>query len=88
MHELTHALAVKSYGRKVRRGGFLLMMGMPFAFVDTSDMWFGSRWSRVVVALSGPLSTAALAGWCATEPPCCPPDPPRPSSTTWPSAST
>jgi len=66
VHELTHALAVKSYGRKVRRGGFLLMMGMPFAFVDTSDMWFGSRWSRVVVALSGPLSTAALAGWCAT----------------------
>ncbi|MEU1400865.1 FHA domain-containing protein [Streptomyces sp. NPDC005728] len=66
VHELTHALAVKSYGRKVRRGGFLLMMGMPFAFVDTSDMWFGSRRSRVVVALSGPLSTAALAGWCAT----------------------
>ncbi|MGW0970733.1 FHA domain-containing protein [Streptomyces sp. NPDC002516] len=65
VHETTHALAVKSYGRKVRRGGFLLMMGMPFAFVDTSDMWFGSRWSRVVVALSGPLSTAALAGWCA-----------------------
>ncbi|MEV6019998.1 FHA domain-containing protein [Streptomyces sp. NPDC051997] len=65
VHEMTHALAVKSYGRKVRRGGFLLMMGMPFAFVDTSDMWFGSRWSRVVVALSGPLSTAALAGWCA-----------------------
>ncbi|MET9895665.1 FHA domain-containing protein [Streptomyces sp. NPDC006465] len=65
VHELSHALAVKSYGRKVRRGGFLLMMGMPFAFVDTSDMWFGTRWSRVVVALSGPLSTAALAGWCA-----------------------
>ncbi|MFF3448526.1 FHA domain-containing protein [Streptomyces sp. NPDC002667] len=65
VHETTHALAVKSYGRKVRRGGFLLMMGMPFAFVDTSDMWFGARWSRVVVALSGPLSTAALAGWCA-----------------------
>lgn len=65
VHEMTHALAVKSYGRKVRRGGFLLMMGMPFAFVDTSDMWFGTRWSRVVVALSGPLSTAALAGWCA-----------------------
>ncbi|WP_405721272.1 FHA domain-containing protein [Streptomyces sp. NBC_01537] len=65
VHELVHALAVKSYGRKVRRGGFMLMMGMPFAFVDTSDMWFGSRWSRVVVALSGPLSTAALAGWCA-----------------------
>ncbi|MDF2263911.1 FHA domain-containing protein [Streptomyces coacervatus] len=75
IHELTHALAVKSYGRKVRRGGFLLMMGMPFAFVDTSDMWFGSRWSRVVVALSGPLSTAALAGWCAVGAACLPAGP-------------
>ncbi|MBB5871421.1 putative peptide zinc metalloprotease protein [Allocatelliglobosispora scoriae] len=62
VHESAHALAVKSYGRKVTRGGFMLMMGMPFAFVDTSDMWFGTRWSRIVVALSGPLSTAAVAG--------------------------
>ncbi len=62
IHESAHALAVKSYGRKVTRGGFMLMLGMPFAFVDTSDMWFGSRWSRLVVTLSGPLSTAAVAG--------------------------
>ena len=33
--------AVKSYGRRVNRGGFMVMLGMPFAFVDTSDMWFG-----------------------------------------------
>lgn len=65
IHESAHALAVKSYGRTVTRGGFLLMLGMPFAFVDTSDMWFGSRWSRIVVTLSGPLSTAGLAGACA-----------------------
>ncbi len=65
VHELAHALAVKSYGRSVRRGGFMVMMGMPFAFVDTSDMWFGTRWSRVVVAMSGPISTAALAGVAA-----------------------
>jgi putative peptide zinc metalloprotease protein len=65
IHELTHALAVKSYGRRVNRGGFMIMMGMPFAFMDTSDMWFGSRRSRVVVALSGPMSTAALAGIAA-----------------------
>lgn len=65
IHESAHALAVKSYGRTVTRGGFMLMMGMPFAFVDTSDMWFGSRWSRIVVTLSGPLSTAGVAGICA-----------------------
>lgn len=62
IHESAHALAVKSYGRRVTRGGFMLMMGMPFAFVDTSDMWFGTRYSRIVVTLSGPLSTAAVAG--------------------------
>jgi putative peptide zinc metalloprotease protein len=62
IHESAHALAVKSYGRRVTRGGFMLMMGMPFAFVDTSDMWFGTRWSRIVVTLSGPLSTAGVAG--------------------------
>ncbi|MEJ2864798.1 FHA domain-containing protein [Actinomycetospora flava] len=62
IHELAHALAVKSYGRRVNRGGFLLMMGVPFAFVDTSDMWFGTSWSRIVVAISGPLTTVGLAG--------------------------
>ena len=62
VHEGAHALAVKSYGRTVTRGGFMVIMAMPFAFVDTSDMWFGSRWSRLVVTLSGPLSTAAIAG--------------------------
>ena len=62
IHEFAHALAVKSYGRRVNRGGFLLMMGMPFAFVDTSDMWFGTSWSRIVVAVSGPLTTVGLAG--------------------------
>jgi putative peptide zinc metalloprotease protein len=64
LHELLHALAVKSYGRRVTRGGFMMVMGMPFAFVDTSDMWFGTRWSRIVVTISGPLSTLGLAGAC------------------------
>jgi putative peptide zinc metalloprotease protein len=62
LHELAHALAVKSFGRRVDRGGFMLMMGVPFAFVDTSDMWFGTPWSRIVVALSGPLTTSGIAG--------------------------
>jgi putative peptide zinc metalloprotease protein len=65
IHEAAHALAVKSYGRTVTRGGFMLVFGMPLAFVDTSDMWFGSRWSRIVVTLSGPLSTAGIGGICA-----------------------
>jgi putative peptide zinc metalloprotease protein len=62
VHEAAHALAVKSYGRRVNRGGFMVMLGCPFAFVDTSDMWFGSPYSRIVVALSGPMTTAGIAG--------------------------
>ncbi|WP_157631420.1 FHA domain-containing protein [Catelliglobosispora koreensis] len=65
VHEAAHALAVKSYGRTVTRGGFMLLLGLPLAFVDTSDMWFGSRWSRIVVTISGPLSTAGIGGACA-----------------------
>jgi putative peptide zinc metalloprotease protein len=65
IHESAHALAVKSYGRTVTRGGFMLLLGMPLAFIDTSDMWFGSRWSRIVVTMAGPLSTAGIAGLCA-----------------------
>lgn len=61
-HEAAHALAVKSYGRTVRRGGLMFMMGMPYAFVDTTEMWFEGRWARIVVSAAGPVSTAALAG--------------------------
>jgi putative peptide zinc metalloprotease protein len=61
VHELAHALATKSYGRKVPRGGFMIMMGMPYAFVDTTDMWFEGRGPRIVVSLAGPVATIALA---------------------------
>jgi putative peptide zinc metalloprotease protein len=62
VHELAHGLATKSYGRRVRRGGFMVMMAMPFAFVDTSDMWLEGRRARIVVSLAGPVATAALGG--------------------------
>jgi putative peptide zinc metalloprotease protein len=58
---MAHALATKSYGRRVRRGGLMLMLGMPFAFVDTSDMWLETRWPRIVVSMAGPLATVAFA---------------------------
>jgi putative peptide zinc metalloprotease protein len=61
LHELAHALAVKSYGRKVPRGGFMMMMGMPYAFVDTTDMWFEGRGARIVVTLAGPVVTLTVA---------------------------
>ncbi|MFN2466386.1 MAG: FHA domain-containing protein [Candidatus Dormibacteria bacterium] len=65
VHEMAHALAVKSYGRKVPRGGLMVMMGMPYAFVDTTDMWFEGRGARILVSLAGPVATAAMAAFFA-----------------------
>ncbi|MFN2464811.1 MAG: PqqD family peptide modification chaperone [Candidatus Dormibacteria bacterium] len=61
LHELAHALAVKSYGRRVPRGGFMMMLGMPYAFVDTTDMWLEGKGPRIVVTLAGPLATLSVA---------------------------
>jgi putative peptide zinc metalloprotease protein len=65
VHEMAHALATKSYGRKVPRGGLMVMMGMPYAFVDTTDMWFEGRGPRIMVSLAGPIATAAMAAFFA-----------------------
>jgi putative peptide zinc metalloprotease protein len=56
VHEMAHALAVKSYGRRVPRGGLMLMMGLPYAFVDTTDMWFEGRGPRIMVSMAGPVA--------------------------------
>ncbi len=62
IHEWAHAIATKRYGRDVRRGGFLLYMGMPAAFVDTTDIWMEPRRPRIVVSWAGPYSGFLLGG--------------------------
>ncbi|NLX09487.1 MAG: hypothetical protein GXY36_07505 [Chloroflexi bacterium] len=62
IHEWSHAIATKHYGREVRRGGFLLYMGMPAAFVDTTDIWMEPRQPRIVVSWAGPHSGFFLGG--------------------------
>jgi hypothetical protein len=62
IHEWAHAVATKHYGREVRRGGFLLYMGMPAAFVDTTDIWMEPRRPRIVVSWAGPHSGFFLGG--------------------------
>ena len=62
IHEWSHALATKHYGREVRRGGFLLHLGMPAAFVDTTDIWMEPRRPRIVVSWAGPHSGFFLGG--------------------------
>lgn len=64
IHEAGHALAIRHFGRRVRRLGLAVMYLFPCAYVDSSDMWMAPRWQRVIVALAGPIAgvtAAALA---------------------------
>ncbi len=62
VHECGHAFAVKAFGREVNRAGVGWYWFGPVAFVDTSDMWLGSRRERVLVSLAGPYTDMILAG--------------------------
>jgi putative peptide zinc metalloprotease protein len=62
LHEMSHALTVKHYGREVRRGGFMLYFGMPAFFVDTTDIWLENKWARLAVTWAGPYSGLILGG--------------------------
>ena len=61
-HETAHALSCKSYGREVRDGGFLLYLGLPACYVDTSDIWLEPRAHRLRTSWAGPGSNLAMAG--------------------------
>ncbi len=60
-HEASHALACKRYKREVRRAGFLVYLGMPSFFVDTTDIWMEPRRPRLLVSWAGPYSGFFLA---------------------------
>jgi putative peptide zinc metalloprotease protein len=61
-HELGHGLTVASFGRRVPRAGFKLMLVFPYAFVDTSDAWFEPRRRRLAISGAGPVSDFTLGG--------------------------
>lgn len=61
-HEASHALACRHYKREVRRAGFLIYLGMPSFFVDTTDIWMEPRGPRLLVSWAGPYSGFFLAG--------------------------
>ncbi len=61
-HESAHAMTTKHYGRTVRRAGFMIYLGMPAAFVDTTDIWMERRSARIAVSWAGPYANAILAG--------------------------
>jgi hypothetical protein len=61
LHELSHALTCKHYGRVVSRGGFMLYFGMPVLFINTTDIWMEPRRPRMLVSWAGPYSGFLLA---------------------------
>jgi putative peptide zinc metalloprotease protein len=62
LHECGHAFSVKAFGRQVNRAGVGWYWFGPVAFVDTSDMWLGSRRERILVSLAGPYTDMVVAG--------------------------
>ncbi len=59
-HELAHGVAVKHYGRFVRKGGALIYYGRLAFFIDTTDIWMASRRARIVVSWAGPMANLAI----------------------------
>jgi putative peptide zinc metalloprotease protein len=54
LHIFGHALACRTYGRKIGDSGLLLYYGMPCLYIDTSDIWMADRKARIIVSLAGP----------------------------------
>jgi len=64
VHEAGHALAIRHFGRRVRKLGLAIYYLFPCVYVDATDMIMAPRWQRIVVSLAGPIagvSVAALA---------------------------
>jgi len=72
IHELGHGYAVKHFGGKVNKIGFLLILGLPGMFCDTSDSHLFPNWrDRAKVALAGTyaelyVATFATLVWWVT----------------------
>jgi len=65
VHEAGHALAIRHYGRHVRRFGLAMYYLFPCFYVDSTDMALGSRGQRIVVSLAGPFAGLTVAAACA-----------------------
>jgi putative peptide zinc metalloprotease protein len=62
VHETAHGLTMASFGRKVQKAGFKLLMIFPYAYVDTSEAWFEPRKRRIAISAAGAVSDFSLAG--------------------------
>ena len=65
IHEHAHGLTVKHYNRKVISGGFVLYWGLLCMFVNTTDMWMGTKNQRIAVSWAGPYAGLIIGSVCA-----------------------
>ena len=65
VHEAGHALAIRHYGRRVRRLGLAMYYLFPCVYVDSSDMAMSTRAARIVVSLAGPIGGLLVGALCA-----------------------
>ena len=65
VHEAGHALAIRHYGRRVRRLGFAVYYMFPCLYVDSTDMALATRQQRIVVSLAGPIGGLLVGAACA-----------------------
>ncbi|HKQ58782.1 MAG TPA: hypothetical protein VJY35_13015, partial [Candidatus Eisenbacteria bacterium] len=64
IHELGHGYAVKHFGGKVDKMGFIFIFGMPCMFCDTSDSHLFPNWKhRAGVALAGTYTELYVAAF-------------------------
>ncbi len=74
LHELGHALAVKTRGGEVHEMGVMILVLTPVPYVDASSAWaFRSKWQRFAVGGAGMMvelfiASIALFLWLTAEP--------------------
>lgn len=57
LHELSHALACKHFGRGVKAFGFTFLNRLvPIVYADVTDIWMSTRKARIAVSFAGPAS--------------------------------
>lgn len=61
VHEAGHALAIRHFGRRVRKLGFAIYYLFPCAYVDATDMVMAPRRQRLLVSLAGPVAGVTVA---------------------------
>src|SRR5207245_2153528 len=49
-------------GRSVNAAGFMLYLGIPIFFIDTTDVWMADRRARILTSVAGPYSECIMAG--------------------------